>query len=82
MFLIRIKNKSQKILLLTGELVEIGEEIPKIGLVETVLLCDIHYVYGQRFCVFLLAGVPKPTFYVASQFVSWSAHPFEPLSET
>ena len=54
----------------------------KIGLVETVLLCDIHYVYGQRFCVFLLAGVAKPTFGVPSVFVSWAAHPFEPLSET
>lgn len=34
----------KKILLLTGELVGIGEELPKIGLVETMLLCDIHYV--------------------------------------
>lgn len=36
----------------------------------------------QRFDTFLLVGVSNPTFCKPSQFVSWSAHPFKPPSET
>lgn len=32
--------------------------------------------------MFCFIGVPNPTFCVPSQFVSWSAHSFEPPSET
>lgn len=42
----------------------------------------LRLVHLDEFCAFLLKGAPNPTFCVPSQFVSWSAHPLEPPSET
>ena len=38
--------------------------------------------YSEKPLGFFLRTAPNPTFCVPSQFVSWSAHPFEPPSET
>ena len=45
-------------------------------------ICQIMYNYRACLCAFLLGDTPNPIFCVPSQFVSWSAQPLEPPSET
>ena len=46
------------------------------------VLILIILTYSEKPLGFFLRTAPNPTFCVPSQFVSWSAQPLEPLSET
>ena len=46
------------------------------------VLILIILTYSEKPLGFFLRTAPNPTFCVPSQFVSWSAHPLEPPSET